>query len=218
FDVGMIQLLVKGLFAPVVVGQGGPVAKHRKPGRAPLLWVDVVPPGQTDQRRWWLMRQKPGQKRRVHAYDYFTMRALVLLAVLLPPPEAYTPAAADKVPGYYAELMPCKIVTDEGPQKVVCKGDLLERKTLRDLSILRNTIYARYGWDGYRKPWLREYFHSQPWFKANTKFTYKQLTEADRKNAHFVGVREQSFREDELQKMRDDIYAHHGKVWDDKPE
>ena len=146
------------------------------------------------------------------------MRALALLAFLLPPPESYAPAPPDKVPGYFADVMPCKIVTDEGPQRVVCKGDLLEHKTLRELSILRNTIYARYGWDGYRKPWLREYFHSQPWFKANAKFNYKQLSEADRKNAHFVGVREQSFREDELQKMRDDIYAHHGKVWDDKPE
>src|SRR5262245_29163821 len=113
------------------------------------------------------MREKPGQKRRVHAYDH-TMRALALLAILLPPPAApaYTPAPADKVPGYHAEVMPCKIVTDEGPQKVVCKGDLLERKTLRELSILRNTIYARYGWDGYRKPWLREHFHGQPWFRA----------------------------------------------------
>src|SRR5215831_3023549 len=113
--------------------------------------------------------------------------------------------------------MPCKIER-ELRAVVKCDGKLLESKSLRELSILRNTIYARYGWDGYRKPWLREYFHSQPWFKANSKFAYKQLTETDRKNAHFVGVREQSFREDELQKMRDDIYAHHGKVWDDKPE
>src|SRR5215831_13322818 len=103
------------------------------------------------------------------------MSALWLLVLLLPAGEEYTPAPADKIPGYFADVMPCKIVTDEGPQKVVCKGDLLEHKSLRQLSVLRNTIYARYGWDGYRKPWLRDYFHGQPWFRGNPKFSYKQL-------------------------------------------
>ena len=84
-------------------------------------------------------------------------------------------------------------------------------KTLRELSILRNTIYARYGWDGYRKPWLRAYFHSQPWFKPNPKFSYKLLTDADNKNAHFIAAREQGFTDVELREMRDDVYARHGK-------
>ena len=134
--------------------------------------------------------------------------------------QPFQPAPADQVPGYSAAVMPCKINVDEGPAgtQVSCKGDLLEHKTLRELSILRNTIYARYGWDGYRKPWLRDYFHGQPWFRANPKFSYKQLSDADRKNAHFVGVREQSFRETELARMRDDIFARHGKAWNDKPE
>jgi hypothetical protein len=131
---------------------------------------------------------------------------------------AYVPAPADQVPGYSAQPMPCRIVSDEGPTHVSCKGDLLEHKSLRELSILRNTIYARYGWDGYRKPWLRDYFHGQHWFKPNPKFSYKQLSEADRKNAHFVGVREQSMGESELHRMQDDIYARHGKIWNDKPE
>jgi hypothetical protein len=123
-----------------------------------------------------------------------------------------------EIPGYFAEPMPCKIDRD-GPHPVVkCDGELLEHKSLRELSILRNTIYARLGWDGYRKPWLRDYFHSQSWFKANTKFSYKQLSEADRKNAHFIATREQSLTDVELRRMRDDIFARHGKIWHDEPE
>lgn len=131
--------------------------------------------------------------------------------------EPYTPAPADKVPNYFAQPMPCKISRDMRTE-VRCDGKLLESKSLRELSILRNTIYARYGWDGYRKPWLRAYFHAQPWFKPNPKFSYKQLGDVDRKNAHFIGVREQSLTDVELGKMRDDIFARYGKMWSDKPE
>jgi hypothetical protein len=129
----------------------------------------------------------------------------------------YTPAPAAEVPSYFAQPMPCKILRDPRSE-VRCQGRLLESKSLRELSILRNTIYARYGWDGYRKPWLRDYFHAQPWFKPNPKFSYRQLADADRKNAHFIGVREQSLTDVELGKMRDDLYARYGKVWTEKPE
>jgi hypothetical protein len=131
--------------------------------------------------------------------------------------EPYAPAPADQVPGYFAQPMPCRIVREDRVQ-VRCDGELLEKKSLRELSILRNTIYARYGWDGYRKPWLRAYFHAQPWFKPNPKFTYKLLGDIDRKNAHFIGVREQSLTDVELARRRDDILARYGKVWTQKPE
>lgn len=150
-------------------------------------------------------------------------RVLCLCACLLAAGDAraadepYTPAPADKVPNYFAQPMPCKIERDFR-SVVKCDGELLEKKSLRELSILRNTIYARYGWDGYRKPWLRAYFHSQPWFKPNPKFSYKQLADVDRKNAHFIAVREQSLTDVELTRMRDDIFARYGKVWSDKPE
>ena len=103
--------------------------------------------------------------------------------------EPYTPAPAET--DDFAQPMPCKIEQD-GRTEVKCDGQLLEKKSLRELSILRNTIYARYGWDGYRKPWLRDYFHAQPWFKPNPKFSYKLLSDADKKNAHLVAAREQS--------------------------
>jgi hypothetical protein len=135
-------------------------------------------------------------------------------------------AYADEIPGYSAAVMPCRVVADGFDEKtntayshtvVLCKNGELDGKSLRELSVLRNTIYARLGWDGYRKPWLRDHFHSQAWFKPNPKFTYKGLTEADKKNAHFIAVREQSFTDVELRRMRDDVFAHHGKVWTEKP-
>jgi len=132
--------------------------------------------------------------------------------------EPYTPPPPEKVPNYFAQRMPCEITRHE-PRIIIvdCKGDLLEHKSLRELSILRNTIYARYGWDGYRKPWLRAYFHAQPWFKPNPKFSYKLLSDADRKNAHLIAAAEQRFISDDLKLMRNDIFARYGKVWTDKP-
>ncbi|HEX2570083.1 MAG TPA: YARHG domain-containing protein [Polyangia bacterium] len=134
--------------------------------------------------------------------------------------DTYQPPPAETVTLYSATVLPCTITRDDFINRSVvkCKGDLLENKTLRELSILRNTIYARYGWDGYRKPWLRDYFHAQPWFKPNPKFTYKVLSDADKKNAHFIAVREQSLTERQLGARRDEILARHGKVWNDKPE
>ncbi len=126
-------------------------------------------------------------------------------------PEAVAPAPAAEVPGYFAQPMPCRIEREDR-LRVRCDGELLEKKSLRELSILRNTIYARYGWDGYRKPWLRAYFHAQPWFRPNPKFSYKLLADADRKNAHFIGVREQSLTDVELARRRDDLLARYGKV------
>jgi hypothetical protein len=129
----------------------------------------------------------------------------------------YVPAPADQVTGYFASPLPCKIEREVFTE-VRCKGGELDNKSLRELAILRNTIYARYGWAGYRKPWLREYFQKQPWFKPNPKFTYKVLNEADKKNAHFIGTKEQSYTSTQLERMRDDVFARHGKVWNDKPE
>src|ERR1700742_4736029 len=145
--------------------------------------------------------------------------ALALVGTNVRAESAYVPAPADAVTGYFAQPMPCKIVAETEEQRiprqtVVCQDKLLEKKSLRELTIARNTIYARYGWDGYRKSWLRDHFHAQPWFKPNPKFSYKQLSDVDRKNAHFIGVFEQSLGSAELEERRDDIYARYGRIWD----
>jgi hypothetical protein len=146
------------------------------------------------------------------------MRALALaLLCSTALAEEWAPPPAEKVPGYSAAPMPCTIGKQDGRARVTCKGGLLDGKSLRELAILRNTIYARYGWDGFRKPWLRDHFRAQPWFRPNAKFSYKLTTEADRQNAHFIAVKEQSFTQLELEHLRDDVFARHGKVWSDLP-
>jgi hypothetical protein len=134
--------------------------------------------------------------------------------------EPFVPAPADQIPNYSATVLPCEISGDPGRSKreqVVCKDNLLRHKTLRELSILRNTIFARYGWDGYRKEWLRNHIHAQPWFKPNPKFHYRLISEIDRKNVHLIATYEQTMSETELEDRRDEIYTRYGKIWDDQP-
>jgi hypothetical protein len=99
--------------------------------------------------------------------------------------------------------------------EVDCAGSELSGKTLRELAILRNTIYARYGWDGFRKQWLHDYFHAQKWFRPNPAFSYKLISKADRENAHIIGSMEASLNEGTLVEKQVEIYARHGKVWND---
>ncbi len=149
---------------------------------------------------------------------------LGLVAVPLAPAIAapYVPPAAADVPGYFAEALPCHVSIETLDHNlrsidVTCKTKLLDDKTLRELAIMRNTIYARYGWDGFRKQWLHDYFYAQKWFKPNPAFSYKLISKADRENAHIIGSKEASFNEAALRGNQARIYARHGKVWNDVP-
>jgi hypothetical protein len=132
--------------------------------------------------------------------------------------DVWTPPPAEKVRGYSPRRLPCEIVREDRRVRVRCDNGLLEKKSMHELSIARNTIYARYGWDGFRKPWLKTHFHAQPWFKANPKFTDKLLTHADKENAHLIAMREESLSDFELRRMRDAVGARYGKIFDERPE
>jgi hypothetical protein len=142
------------------------------------------------------------------------MVAAPLAPVLAAP---YVPPAAADVPGYSAEALPCRVSIETLDHNlrsidVTCKTKLLDDKTLRELAIMRNTIYARYGWDGFRKQWLHDYFHGQKWFKPNPDFSYKLISKADRENAHVIGSKEASFNEESLRARQEEIYSRHGRV------
>jgi hypothetical protein len=171
------------------------------------------------------------------------MRALVLATFVLSgpalaePPAEYVPAPASEIREYSETLLPCKVVRgwmmddgtveteqpeyaseDDRGRYVVCtRPPYLQRKTLRELSILRNTIFARHGWGGFRKPWLREHFQKQPWFKPDPKFSYKRLSKVDRQNAELIAQAEMSLRYVDLESRRDAILASVGKRWGDAP-
>jgi len=162
----------------------------------------------------------------MHAYPHPFLRAsaLVLALLALPvaaqkkksaPADTYVPPPASQISGYWEKPLPCSIEEDFSPTRVLCENRELEDKSLRELSLLRNTIFARYGWSGFRKPWVREHFQKQPWYKPDPKFSYKRLSKADKQNVHFIAVREQSFTERELFFMRESVYARAGKVYGD---
>jgi hypothetical protein len=106
-------------------------------------------------------------------------------------------------------------VTPYFPRPIVKKE--LTGKGLRELAILRNTIYARYGWDGYRKQWLRDYFHAQSWFKPNPDFHNADLSRLDHRNADTIGAYEASLDMNQLEAMQQAVLAKYHVSFHDLP-
>jgi len=79
-------------------------------------------------------------------------------------------------------------------------------RTLRDLVLMRNTIYARAG-HPFRKAWLRDYFTAQPWYKPRQTDDQAKITATDRANAKLVSDKETGFSRDQLIAMKDAISA-----------
>jgi hypothetical protein len=87
----------------------------------------------------------------------------------------------------------------------ITKADV-DGRTLRELAIMRNTIYARAG-HPFRKKWLHDYFAAQPWYKPLAKDDDSKITKLDRANAAVIAQAEQGQKRPELTKRRDDILA-----------
>jgi hypothetical protein len=89
--------------------------------------------------------------------------------------------------------------------RAIAKSDL-DGRTLRELAVMRNTLYARAG-HPFRKKWLHDYFAAQPWYKPLAKDDDSKITKVDRANATLIAQAEQSQKRPELTKRRDDILA-----------
>jgi hypothetical protein len=85
-------------------------------------------------------------------------------------------------------------------------GADLEGRTLRELALMRNTIYARAGHQ-FRKKWLRDYFTAQSWYKPLAKDDNRKITALDRANAAVIAQAEEGQKRPDLKKRRDDILA-----------
>jgi hypothetical protein len=90
-------------------------------------------------------------------------------------------------------------------ERALTKADL-DGRTLRELALMRNTIYARAGHQ-FRKRWLHDYFAAQPWYKPLAKDDNSKVTKIDRANAALIAQAEEGQKRDELKKRRDDILA-----------
>jgi hypothetical protein len=110
--------------------------------------------------------------------------------------------------------------------------DLLVGLSLHELRLLRNEIYARRGRQ-FRTEWLAQYFWSQPWYLAREEEGEPELSETERKNVETIVAYEQKVKDglsrrplpkgllegmflEDARKLRQEIYARHGKVFKDK--
>lgn len=80
----------------------------------------------------------------------------------------------------------------------------LEKRSLRDLTLIRNTIYARAG-NSFRKPWLDKHFRAQPWYKPTGTIDEKAISDVDWANATSVAVVERALGPRELERRKDAI-------------
>lgn len=85
------------------------------------------------------------------------------LPPVAPPPAAAPPSA----PGVWPWTSE-RLITDHD----------LQGMSGRDLELMRNEIYARHGWV-FRRPDLRRYFESQPWYRPNNDGLANRVVEAE---------------------------------------
>jgi len=85
-------------------------------------------------------------------------------------------------------------------------ADDLKGRTLRDLALMRNTIYARAG-HPFRKAWLRDYFTAQPWYQPLAADDESKITATDRANATTIADHETGLSREQLVAMKDVIAA-----------
>jgi len=93
---------------------------------------------------------------------------------------------SDDRPLYYTRL-----ITD----------DDLAGRSLRELSLMRNSIYAHAG-NKFRKKWLNDYFSAQPWYHPLDKMDESKITALDRKNAEIIAKYDADIPRDELLEMQ----------------
>jgi hypothetical protein len=87
----------------------------------------------------------------------------------------------------------------------ITESDLVGR-TLWELTLLRNTIYARAG-NTFRKKWLADYFNARPWYRALPSIDESKLTPLDRRNAEAISKYDASLSRDQVKLMLQNVMA-----------
>jgi len=91
-------------------------------------------------------------------------------------------------------------------ERQITPEDLKDR-TLRELTLMRNTIYARAG-NPFRKKWLNDYFSAQSWYHPLAQMDQSKLTPLDRKNAEIISGYDASITRPDLLARRKALQAH----------
>ena len=110
--------------------------------------------------------------------------------------------------------------------------NMLHGLSLHELRLLRNEIYARHG-RIFKTAWLQQYFGSQPWYDPKEDFKDEEISGSDKTNIETIVAYENNLHNsisskpittallqglfvEDVRKMRDEIYARHGKVFKDQ--
>ena len=109
--------------------------------------------------------------------------------------------------------------------------NMLRGLSLHELRLLRNEIYARHG-RIFKTMWLQQYFGGQPWYDPREDFKDEEVSGSDKTNIETIVKYENKLHDsisnkpiarallqglflEDVRKMRDEIYARHGKVFKD---
>lgn len=76
--------------------------------------------------------------------------------------------------------------------------DELGKRSLRELSLMRNTIFAL-GGNKFRKTWLREHFAAQPWYQPRDVLDKSKISDTDWANVKLIAEVERSIEKTELE-------------------
>lgn len=82
----------------------------------------------------------------------------------------------------------------------------LEGRTLRELTLMRNTIYARAG-QSFRKPWLDQHFRQFSWYAPREQPDLKTLSPADFTNAEAIVNHESAIPRATLEAQQKELLA-----------
>jgi len=109
---------------------------------------------------------------------------------------------------------------------------MLRGLSLHELRLLRNEIYARHG-RIFKTMWIQQYFGNQPWYDPKEDFKDEEISGPDKTNIETIVAYENNLHNsiskkpittailqglfvEDVRKMRDEIYARHGKVFKDQ--
>jgi hypothetical protein len=109
--------------------------------------------------------------------------------------------------------------------------NMLRGLSLHELRLLRNEIYARHG-RIFKTMWIQQYFSGQPWYDPKEDFKDEEISGSDKTNIETIVKYENKLHDsisnkqitrallqglflEDVRKMRDEIYARHGKVFKD---
>jgi YARHG domain-containing protein len=109
---------------------------------------------------------------------------------------------------------------------------MLRGLSLHELRLLRNEIYARHG-RIFKTMWIQQYFGGQEWYDPREDFKDEEISGPDKTNIETIVAYENKLHNsisakpitaallqglfvEDVRKMRDEIYARHGKVFKDQ--